>query len=230
VVIFVALVTGAGVWAIARQRHRRRVAQMRIAHATETERARIAHDLHDDLGAALTEISMLATTAERSGAPAPLTAIGDKTRGLVEALDSIVWSVNPGYDSVASFVDYASGYARDFLESAGLACRLDIAPDLPALGLGARPRHQLFLALKEALNNAVRHSAATEVRLRMAVEGGNRFVVVVEDNGHGFDTGHPAVGMGLAGLRTRLAALGGESVILSKIGAGTIVRLEIPTT
>jgi signal transduction histidine kinase/ligand-binding sensor domain-containing protein len=224
----IAVAAGAASWAFARRRHHSRLAQLEVAHATEQERARIAQDLHDDLGAALTEISMLATTAERSRAAAPLVAIGDKSRGLVEALDSIVWSVNPDYDSVASFVDYATGFARDFLGTARLACRLDIAPDLPALGLAARPRHQLFLALKEALNNVVRHAAATEVRLRMAVEPDGRFVLMIEDNGRGFDPEHPAVGMGLGGMRARLLSLHGTCELHSQPGVGTTVRLALP--
>src|SRR5204863_2822269 len=102
----------------------------------ETERSRIARDLHDDLGSSLTEISMLATTLPGAGGePGPmrekLTAISGKARSLVEALDEIVWAVNPRHDTADSLATYLTGYTREFLTTSNIACSFDVPSPLP---------------------------------------------------------------------------------------------------
>ncbi|HVU34436.1 MAG TPA: ATP-binding protein [Opitutaceae bacterium] len=207
----------------------------RVEHqrAVEHERTRLANDLHDDLGAGLTEVSLLTALAN-----APAIAGTDRerylgrvtatARTLVDRLDEIVWAVNPRYDSVASLPAYFSSYAQRFLEPAGIQCRLDIPADLPDTSLSSSVRHNLFLALKETLNNVVRHARATEVVFRIRVEpAGVRLVVI--DNGVGADLGAVgAAGEGLASLRSRLRGIGGSAEITSDPGHGTSVILELP--
>lgn len=199
----------------------------------EQERTRVAQDLHDELGAALTEVSMLGTLARTASLPAEqreryLEQLTDVARTLVGILDEIVWAVNPKYDSVASLASYYSLFAQRFLNLAGIACRLEVAESFPDAPLDARVRHSVFLAFREALNNAVRHSRATEVRVAMTARDG-WLHIRVRDNGCGFAPGADAPASdGLASMRERLRQAGGECHVQSAPGAGTTVEFRLP--
>jgi signal transduction histidine kinase len=211
-------------------RERQRVEQQ---HVMEQERARIAQDLHDELGSGLTEITMLGARARSASAPIEtrggyLEQMGDKARQMVATLDEIVWAMNPTHDSLASMVSYFSLYAERFLGLANIAWRLEgpFKPDDHAVD--SRHRHQLFLAFKEALTNVVRHSGATEVRLNIQVEQG-RIRLTIADNGRGWVEAGQSEGMdGVANMRTRLEKLGGRFEVNSKADEGTIVRFDLP--
>jgi signal transduction histidine kinase len=199
--------------------------------ALEAERARIARDLHDDLGSSLTEINVLASTGQRTsaetGAPALFDSIAEKARGSIAALDVIVWAVDPEDNSLQSLADYLSGFAGEYLSHSDLVCRFNIPVTLPPAMLEGRVRHELFLAVKETLNNVVRHAQASEVELGLAVEQG-ALEIVITDNGKGFNTAAPSDGNGLKNLQSRLAKLGGSCAIESRAGHGTTVRLRLP--
>jgi signal transduction histidine kinase len=212
-------------------RERQRVEQQR---ALEQERARIAQDLHDELGSGLTEISMLGARArpalaldqKRGGY---LEQIGEKARQLVSALDEIVWAMNPSHDSVASIVSYFSLYADRFLGLANIAWRLEgpLATDDQAVD--SRHRHELFLAFKEALANVVHHSGATEVRFGIKVCDG-RIQLSIADNGRGLAEGGRTAAMdGISNMRARLEKLGGRFEMETPSGGGTTVRFQVPS-
>jgi signal transduction histidine kinase len=201
----------------------------------EQERTRVAQDLHDELGASLTEVGMLGSLASTPTLPLEqreryLQQLPQVVRGAVSTLDEIVWAVNPNYDSVASLASYYSLYAQRFLNLAGIACRLDVAESFPARPLDASVRHGVFLAFKEALNNAVRHSAANEVRIKMAATDG-RLKIVVADDGRGFEMGTAVAGSdGLISMKARLEKLGGRCEVTSRPGAGTTVEFQLGFT
>ncbi|HEV7927544.1 MAG TPA: ATP-binding protein [Verrucomicrobiae bacterium] len=211
-------------------RERQRVQQQ---HAMEQERARIAQDLHDELGSGLTEISMLGARALSASGPIEkrghyLEQMSNQARQMVTALDEIVWAMNPTHDSLGSMVSYFSLYAERFLGLANIAWRLEgpFTPDDHAVD--SRHRHQLFLAFKEALNNVVRHADATEVRLNIQMEQG-RVRLTIADNGRGWvEAGQTDEMDGLANMRGRLEKLGGRFEVNSKTGQGTIVRFDLP--
>jgi signal transduction histidine kinase len=218
-------------WLVARARLKQRLLALELRHAREAERARIARDLHDDLGASLTEISMLAeVTAEETPSQAarePLEQIAARAHALVGALDEIVWAVNPRHDTLDSLADYLAATAADFVAAAGLPLRLDVPRDLPACEVDAERRHSVLLAVREALHNVIKHSGADEVWLRMKVSSGV-LEIVVEDKGCGFDTGDKYSGDGLPNLAARLASIGGEYHVTSTVGSGTCVLLRVP--
>lgn len=215
-------------------RARRRMAAMEREQVVQRERARIAQDLHDDIGASLTEISFMGDLAVDSSALAEEQKqhVGEmtaKVRAVVQKLDEIVWAVNPSQDTTVSLANYLCGYAQRFLKAASIACRLDRPDDLLDVPLIPHKRHNLFLAFKEALNNAARHAQASEVWIRLRVED-NRFSVVVEDNGCGLpnDTSLKETdGCGLEGMRARMEKMGGLFTITSHAGTGTSVRFEM---
>ncbi|HWD21220.1 MAG TPA: ATP-binding protein [Verrucomicrobiae bacterium] len=202
-------------------------------HAMELERARIAQDLHDELGSSLTEISMLGVRAKSESAQLAakgsyLEQMSDRARQMVTALDEIVWAMNPTHDSLASMVSYFSLYADRFLSLANIAWRLDDAVGSADYAMDSRHRHQLFLAFKEALTNIVRHSGATEVRLDIKVERG-RALLSIADNGRGFPAGSPTPHMdGVANMRARLEKLGGHFSVTSAPHQGATVRFDLP--
>jgi signal transduction histidine kinase len=199
----------------------------------EQERTRVAQDLHDELGAGLTEMGLLGDLVKNPAVPPPekqqyLGQMTDTARTLVASLDEIVWAVNPRYDSVASLASYYTLFAQRFLDLAGVACRPHMPASFPEYPLDSKGRHGLFLAFKEALNNVVRHSGATEVSLKIEV-GQGELIISVADNGHGFDSAAEAAGgEGLQGMRRRLDLLGGGCAIRSWPGSGTEVELRLP--
>jgi signal transduction histidine kinase len=206
--------------------------QVERKHALAQERARIARDLHDDLGSSLTEISMLATTSPNLKLPVDdaaerMETIAGKSRTLVKALDEIVWVVDPARDTLASMVRYLASYAEEYLTGMNVTCRVQIPNSFDDQPVSGQVRHHLFLAIKEALNNAVRHGGATEVGFRVRVEN-ERLCILITDNGTGFDPSSPTRGHGLSNLHERLEQIHGRCELESSPGKGTSVSLQVP--
>jgi signal transduction histidine kinase len=199
----------------------------------EQERARLAHDLHDDLGAGLTEANMLALLTTSPGISAEeKERCADEMNGLllrmVMSLDEIVWAENPRNDTVSSLAGYFTAHAQRLLDLASISFGLDVEENLPELSLDPKFRRELFLAFKEAITNVVQHAEAKKVWLRIAIEG-NDLVVVVSDDGGGIQrAGQMAGADGLDNMRDRMHGLGGKCEILSEPGKGTTVRLRAP--
>lgn len=197
----------------------------------EQERIRVARDLHDELGAGLTEVGILGALAknpavesgERQQYLAQLTESADT---LVTSLDEIVWAINPQYDSLESLAGYYTLFAQRFLNLAGIACRLRVAESITQHPLNSKLRHGIFLAFKEALNNVVRHSGATEVEIKIE-HVNDQLAISIRDNGKGL-AANPSLGKdGLSGMSERLRQLGGECRIESNSGRGTLVEFRL---
>jgi len=227
----------AAVRTAASRKYRRKLALLEQQHAVERDRARIAKDIHDDIGAGLTQITLLTELARREPEQlgAHLERISNSARQLTRAMDEIVWAVDPQHDTFNGLVDYISAFAEDFLYTAGIRCRMDLPMTLPATRVDAELRYNLFLAVKEAVNNVVKHAKATEVWLRLSVAP-DAFTLVIEDNGRGMPADEGATGVGadrlasgsgLANLRKRLAAVGGRCEIHSASGRGTRVEMTV---
>ncbi|MEI6647296.1 MAG: two-component regulator propeller domain-containing protein [bacterium] len=205
---------------------------LKVEQLVESERARIARDIHDDLGAGLTEIGVLGDLATHAAVKEPdrvtrIQEMADKARRMVDTLDEIVWTVNPRNDTLQSFLYYAADYTRDFLRSTKLRCRLDLPESVPDVHLGPDRRHALLMVLKEALNNMVKHANASEALLRIRFEG-DVLRMQITDNGQGFVCGnerHDA--NGLRGMRERLENVQGRFAVESRPGAGTTLIVEM---
>lgn len=202
-------------------------------HVIERERTRVARDLHDELGAGLTEVSMLGSLANTPTIASEartryLEQLTQVARSLVTSLDEIVWAVNPHYDSVTSLVSYFSLFAESFLGLAGIKCRLHVVDEIPEWPLDARLRHGVFCSFKEALNNAIRHSRATEVQIIFEVAA-DELVLSIIDNGCGFEFVAAEPGRdGLTSLRQRMQQLGGDCRITSQPERGTKIEIRLP--
>lgn len=222
----------------AHRRMRLHIKRVERQQTIERERLRIARDIHDDLGASLTRITLLSQTArsqlgDPKQAGANLDRIYGTARDLTRALEEIVWAVNPRHDSLDSLASYLGRFAQEYAAAGGLRCRLDLPVRLPSWPLTAETRHNLFLAFKEALHNALKHAKASEVRITLALKE-QGFTLSVDDNGCGFvapmnSPSEPAQqGNGLVNMRRRLAELGGSCQISSQAGRGTTVQFDVP--
>ncbi len=223
---------GAGIVITFRRRHARRVQALDRARLVERERRRIAQDLHDDLGSGLTEIDSTSALAQETvtdtEAKTYFQEIRVRARGLITSMDEIVWAVNPKNDNLSAVTAYFCHYAEQFLRSAPMSCRFDIPEHVPPLPLTAEQRHSLFLAYKEALNNAVKHSAGSEVSTEFALKGGE-LRITVADNGRGLPANvQTAQAEGLHNMRARLENLGGRYEIGHAPTGGVRVTFHLP--
>jgi signal transduction histidine kinase len=200
--------------------------------ALSRERARIARDIHDDLGSRLSEITLLSELAlqdhsKRENASEHIHHISVTARQATDSLDEIVWAANPRNDTLPDLIGYIGQFAQQFLQMAKIDCRLQLPDQPPKWPLSAEARHNLFLVTKEALNNVVRHAHATEVLLRVTISE-QALTLVLEDNGRGFepDREHPSAD-GVRNMHQRMETIGGRCEIVSKRGAGTVVTLAL---
>jgi signal transduction histidine kinase len=207
--------------------------QSKARNLLQQERARIARDIHDEMGAGLTQLVLLGELAqndlsETSEQRAQIGQLCEKTRGLLTSMDELVWAVNSRRDTLRDFATHACKYAQAFLVNTNIRCRLDVEPDLPELPFDLPTRRNLFLAVKEAINNAAKYSAATELVLRIHRDGG-RLAVAVEDNGAGFEPSRASGERnGLSNMAQRMREVGGHCKIVSTPGRGCRINFRVP--
>jgi len=231
VVLLVAV--GATVRLIEKKKFQLQLQRAEQEGALERERARIAQDLHDDLGSSLTRLSLLSglIKADKDN-PEQVEAhagkLAESADQTVRSLEEIVWAVRPGSDTLQSLVEYIAHFANELFEGNTTRCRLDLPPDLPARPLPPDVRHNIFLIVKEALTNALKHAGGSEVRV-LAKMSAHTLEISVQDQGKGFDPASPAESRrnGLGNMRRRAEAIGARLELQSTPGSGTTVRLVV---
>lgn len=231
-----ALVAVMGVSGMARyitgKKMQRELEQLERQNAVEKERARIAKDIHDDLGSRLTRMMLLGQRVQEDAASPDKLIVHarkmvDSAVNTMQIMDEIVWAVDPQKDTLNGLVGYIGQYANEFLEGTHIRCRLEMPVQVPSVVIPAEARHELFLALKEALNNAAKHAQASEVHVALRIFD-STVTIVVEDNGCGIRNGHSdRKGSGLENMVKRMEKLGGECRITTAPGAGTKVQLTL---
>lgn len=228
------LIVVASVRLVEKRKYQQRLRRAEQERALERERARIAQDLHDDLGSSLARISLLSGLAQADQndpqqVQIHLHKIAQAADETVRALEEIVWAVRPGSDSLQSLVEYVAHFSNELFEGNGTRCRLDLPHDLPQMPLPPDMRHNIFLVVKEALTNVLKHAQAREVHVQAKADA-NRVEFIVQDDGHGFDSSrNPAESTrnGLANMQRRAVTMGGQLTVQSA-KAGTTVRLVVP--
>ena len=199
----------------------------------QQERARIARDIHDDLGARLTQLVLHGEVAQsdlpqESETRVQLQGICDEARALLASMDEILWAVNPRRDTLRDFTSYICGYAHDFFKHTAIQCLFDVDPEMSSVPLDLPLRRSLLMAIKESLTNTLKHSAAATVKIQIRWQH-QKLVVVVRDDGKGFS---PAAikteRNGLTNMSRRLKELGGACSISSQPGLGCRVEFSIP--
>ena len=218
------------------RRLRRRLARLEHEESLHRERARIARDMHDEVGAKLSRLSLLSDMASHqsempSSTRREVTDISETARDAIRSFDQIVWAVNPRNDSLVDLMHYVCRFAEEFFEGSAVQCAFDLPETIPALVLPTEARHQIFLAVKEALNNVLKHSGAALVRIHFRLENG-RLAIGIEDDGQGFSHGESPTrvgsGNGLRNMRERMQVVGGELALSPGAGTGTRVTFRVP--
>jgi len=197
------------------------------------ERARIARDIHDDLGTRVTQLVLQGEVAQsqlppNSGTRAQLERISEEAREALHAMDEILWAINPRRDNLHEFATFVCGHAQTFLKATSIRCLLDVEPAMSTVAFDLSYRRSLLLAVKEAINNAAKHSRATELLLQIKRQG-HGLMVAVQDNGRGFDPDQPtAERNGLDNMNQRMTEVGGHCQVTSRPGEGCRVEFHIP--
>ena len=206
---------------------------IRLEHqqSLERERFRIAQDIHDDMGARVTQISLASAVAERNVADPAASKEGfqritEMSRELVASLHDTIWVVNPDNDNLEAVGNYLCQVLSRLLSQASLSCRLEVPPLPSSVPITSHQRHNLSMAVKEVTNNIIKHADASEVRMSISLEE-SKLNIHILDNGHGFDPESVKIGSGLGNLKRRLEDIGGTVVINSRSSGGTEVHLQM---
>jgi nitrate/nitrite-specific signal transduction histidine kinase len=197
----------------------------------EELRIQIASDLHDDVGSRLTKVAMVTELVDRETASTDrskthIENISGTVREITRAMDEIVWTINPRNDTLDHLANYVFQYATEYFQNTGVRCRLDVPAELPDDAISTEERHNLFMAVKEAFNNVLKHSAATEVRVGLTVAD-ELLTITIADNGRGVSSNLTGPGGdGLVNMKQRLQRIGGRFAFRSTPGQGTTITLE----
>ncbi len=220
------------IYLISTAKLKRQLRAARQKELLEKERSRIARDLHDQIGANLTQVALLGEMAEvDKNLPEEIEQHAQQicatARDTTRSLDEIVWALNSSNDTLESLTNYACKYAQDYFALAGVSFRAEL-PALPPTSILPEVRHNVFLAFKEAVNNVVKHAQASEARVQLQLAP-DHFTLTVTDNGRGLgDISAKQLRNGLKNMRRRLADVHGECDIIPSESGGTVVRLVVP--
>ncbi len=231
-VVFLGALAGI-IYLISTAKLKRQLRAHRQKELLERERARIARDLHDQLGANLTQVALLGELAEADKhlpdeVELHAQQISLTARDTTRSLDEIVWALNSSNDTLESLANYACKYAQDYFALAGVRYRAELPTQLPPATILPEVRHNVFLAFKEAVNNVVKHAQASEARVKLELQP-DKFILIIADNGRGLgDISEKKLRNGLKNMRKRLADVRGEFEIEPGSQGGTVVRLVVP--
>jgi signal transduction histidine kinase len=218
-----------------RQRGKQRLAELELLRLQQERtidelriREQVGRDMHDDLGAGLSALKLRSEMAMRTeqepGRRAQLSDIAKRSGDLIDSMRRIIWAMNSDQGSLEDLVAYAGSYARNYLAEQALACEIRSEGPWPSITLSPEQRRNLFLVLKEALHNVVKHAQAKRVTVSMQWRQGELHMTIGDD-GVGLDAEGPH-GNGLANMRQRMAALGGRFVVENS--AGTTLHCTVP--
>jgi signal transduction histidine kinase/sugar lactone lactonase YvrE len=224
-----ALSLGGTIRYVERRNLKQRIAELEHERAMEHERARISQDMHDDVGSSLSEIAILSELAKKKPHEAivHVEEISERTAELIDNVSEIVWAMNPKNDTLDNFVGHVRRYGLKYLDNAGVTCHFTAPESIPSTPLPADVRRNLFLVVKEAMHNIVKHSEASVASICLTLDD-NQLEIRIKDNGRGFlqdQTSH--VGNGLGNMKKRIADLGGTLSIVSQEGCGTKVVARV---
>ena len=202
--------------------------QLTIIQTQQEERNRISADMHDELGAGMTAIRLMSEMAKSKTKENPLPEIekiSDFSNDLLNKMNAIIWSMNSSNDTLPNLVSYIRSYTLTYFENFDIKCRIDIAHEVPEKELNGEKRRNIFLTVKEALNNIVKHSKASAVVLDFSFE--KSICIKIHDNGIGINQNAiREFGNGLKNMRKRTENMGGQFTI--EVNDGTSIMFCIP--
>ena len=210
---------------------RHALARLERQRELEQERLRIARDIHDDLGARATQISMLSSMSPNdqafpNNARADLDRIYDLSKELIAALYQTIWTVSPEYDNLYALGNYIRQVTDRLCGSARLSYRLQVESLPSEIQVSSQTRHNIMMAVKESVHNVIKHAKASEVALKVTFEE-KTLRITIQDNGCGFEPATATAGDGLTNMKRRLQDIGGTCIVESQPGHGTTVHLQL---
>jgi len=204
-------------------------AQNQKLKALESERTRIASEMHDDLGGGLTSIKFLSQSllrkTEDQAQKKQIHKIADNAQQLVSNMSEIIWAMNAGFDTLEDLIAYSRRYAYEYMEDYPVQLSFKVLGDTTGIALRGERRRHILLILKEALHNTAKHAQATEVNVTFAINQ-DQLVLTIKDNGVGLETTDAPTGNGLKNMQKRAESMGGFATISSD--HGTTVSMTIP--
>ncbi|HEX5149793.1 MAG TPA: two-component regulator propeller domain-containing protein [Parafilimonas sp.] len=215
-----------------RQKLKLQQEQFERERAIETVRARISEDIHDEIGSGLTKISLMSQRIrmhlenKKEFDPELLQKLTESSKEVVTNLGEIIWTVNPKYDNLPSLLAYIRNYVSNFFEHTSVDCSIDFPVEIPADTISPDLKHNLFLVIKESLNNILKHAEATAVTVHSHLDS-STFYFEITDNGRGIDDMKGRqFGNGLLNMKNRMEAVKGKFEIQSTKNVGTKITLE----
>lgn len=201
--------------------------EIAVYKAQQQERQRISADMHDELGSGMTAIRLMSEIARnkmKDQTPVEIDKISHSADEVLNKMNAIIWSMNSGNDTLDNLVSYIRAYAIEYFEYTPIACRIQVPEEVPALELSGDRRRNLFLCVKETLNNALKHSQASEILISFRVTDG--LVISIHDNGKGIDLEKlRQFGNGLKNISKRMTGIGGTYQIGNENGTLTVLTL-----
>ncbi|AZA81870.1 two-component sensor histidine kinase [Chryseobacterium lactis] len=202
--------------------------ELETQKSIELERQRISHDMHDDLGAGISALKLQAEFLKQKAEDDDLQSDIDELLKTSEEMNismrEMLWSLNSGNDSLGSFIEYAIVYTGNFLKKTQIILHSECEDIVDETPISTELRRNLFLCLKEAVNNVYKHSRANTTKLSFSQEK-NTFSMIISDNGIGIPDGQPE-GNGLRNMKRRMKELNGECRVLSQ-DSSTVLEFEV---
>jgi signal transduction histidine kinase len=202
--------------------------KLAIIQAQQEERSRISADMHDELGSGVTAIRLMSELAKRrltDQSVPEIEKISTSAGELMDKMNTIIWSMNATNDSLANLIAYMRAYAIEHFENSSIVCTVDVPALIPDMEISGEKRRNIFLVVKEALNNAMKHSRSTRIDIRIRVQ--DELYIEVHDFGQGIQTDKMRqFSNGLTNMQRRMESIGGN--IWIKNENGTTVGLSCP--
>ena len=199
--------------------------------AIENVRTKISRDIHDEIGAGLTRISLMSQRLKmnienkKEPDPSMLQKITESSKEIINNLGEIIWTVNPAHDNLASLLSYLRNYTAHFFEDSNIHYIIDFPEEIPQILIHPDLKRNLFLVTKESLNNVLKHAAATEVKVHFQCNG-HQYLFKIADNGKGMQNINGRdFGNGFANMKSRMEAVNGKFEIASVLNNGTVIKL-----
>jgi len=202
--------------------------QVAVMQAHQEERERISADIHDELGSGMTTIRLMSEIAKnkmKENIPVEIEKISNSANEVLNKMNAIVWSMNSSNDTLDSLISYIRAYTIEFFDGTQIECKVNMPESIPFHEISGDKRRNIFLCVKESLNNALKHSKAS--RIKIDIEVNHNFNIKIADNGVGIEQEKiRRFGNGLKNIERRMKGIGGCYTISNNNGTET--KLELP--
>lgn len=202
--------------------------EIAVYKAQQDERQRISADMHDELGSGMTAIRLMSEIARnkmKENTPVEIDRISHSADEVLNKMNAIIWSMNSGNDTLDNLVSYIRSYALEYFDNTAVDCKVSSPSDIPDIEISGDKRRNIFLCVKESLNNILKHAKASQVTIRIAID--TELLIAIDDNGIGIDLETiRQFGNGLKNIKRRMESIGGHYSIRRE--AGTVTELRLP--